>query len=107
MKVFFDPMHKLAWNYALYPPLIETQQKDTSSVIRQQIESQKCGNKKTKDAEFSEKQTVCVAGGKKCSFYQNSERFVFLLPPFWDSPFCPINDDLENINLWISLELWR
>ena len=32
--------------------------------------------------------------GKKCSFFflENLACFVFVLPPFWDSPFCLITD---------------
>ena len=36
-----------------------------------------------------------VSGGKKCSFFsENLACFVFLLPPFLDSAFCRITDEL-------------
>ena len=69
-----------------------------SSAIRQKDESQNGGNKKTKiNLRFSE----------------NFLCFVFLLPPFWDLPFCLITDeivfdilaicyDILSVTVWLS-----
>ena len=35
---------------------------------------------------------MCVSGGKKIRFSENLACFVFVLPPFCDSPFCHITD---------------
>ena len=37
---------------------------------------------------------LCVSGCKKRSFFRKIWR-AFLLPPFWDSPFCLITDKLS------------
>ena len=39
---------------------------------------------------------VCVSGGKKCSFSENSSCSVFLKHPLWDSPFCVIFNEIWN-----------
>ena len=58
-------------------------------------------NKKTRHAKFSEKQNflspdrhkyLCVSRGKKCSFSENLACYIFLLPPFGDSPVRFITD---------------
>ena len=62
-----------------------------SSLVRQKGESQNGGNKKAKHAKFSEKGTCAYQGKRNV---RNSEKFfAFLLPPFWDSPFCLITND--------------
>ena len=72
---------------------------DISSVIWQKGESQNGGNKNTKHAKFPEKRTFfnpCCAyqAVKNVHFSKNVVRFVFLLSPFWDSPFCHITGDM-------------
>ena len=66
-------------------------------------ESQNVGNKETKQAKFSIKQTflppirtlTCAYQGvRNVCFKENLACFVFLLPAFSDSPFCLITDDL-------------
>ena len=80
------------------------------SVIRQKGESQN-GRNKTKHTKFSEKRTflppdthtyLCVSGVRNVRFLENLVRFV-LLPPFWDSPFCLITDDIGTMILVIVL----
>ena len=75
-------------------------------------ESQNGGNKNTKHAKFSEKyvyvsegkiRTCAYQGVKNVRFSENLARFVFLLPPFWDSSFCHITDELIVINISLSL----
>ena len=39
---------------------------------------------------------VCVSGVRNVRFSENLACFVFLKHPFWDSPFCLINDDLRK-----------
>ena len=68
----------------------------TLSLIRQNGKSQNGGNKKIRHAKFSEKRTfltpwyayvrVCVRR-KVYFFSENLACFVFVLPPFCDSPF--------------------
>ena len=65
--------------------------KKNSKVIRQKGESQSGGNKKTKYAKFLTPHTY--HGVRNVRFSANFAYFVFLLPPFWDSPFCLITDD--------------
>ena len=38
---------------------------------------------------------------KKVRFSENLACFVFLLPPFWDSPFCHITDEVSNFAVTI------
>ena len=74
------------------------------SGIRQKGEFQKGGNKNAKQAKFSEKKNIsypliCTRACtyqrvRNISFSENLGRFVFLLPPSWDSPFCLITDEL-------------
>ena len=73
---------------------------------KQKGESQNGGNKKTKRAKFSEKRTFLppnshstyvYQGVRNVRFTENLARFVLLLPPFCDSPFCIIIDDLYEI----------
>ena len=61
-----------------------------SSVIRQKanLKSQSRGNKKAKHAKFSKKSKHNVR------FSENLACFAFLLPQFWDSPFCIITDEI-------------
>ena len=75
-----------------------------SLVIKQKGESQNGCFKKTKPAKFSEKRTFLTPCKKVCCAYQgvintrfseNLACFVFLKPPFWDSPFCLITDELS------------
>ena len=76
-----------------------------SSVIRQKGECQNGGNKKAKRAKFSKKnkhfyplirKRVCAYQRvRNVRFSENLACFAFLLPPFWDSPFCLITDELE------------
>ena len=40
----------------------------------------------------------CVSGGKNVRFSENLACFVFLLPPFSDSPFCHITDDIDEVS---------
>ena len=69
------------------------------SVIRHRGESQNGGNKKAKHTNFSEKRTFLtpwytrVRGVRYVRFSENFVCFSFLLPPFWDSPFCLIIDE--------------
>ena len=53
---------------------------DKSSVIRQKGESQDGGNKKTKQAKFSENRTF-LKGVRNIRFSENLACFVFLIPP--------------------------
>ena len=73
-------------------------------VIRQKDESRSWGNKNTKHAQFKKKNKyflppdthmyICVLGVRNIRFSENFTCFVFLLPLFWDSPFCLITDKL-------------
>ena len=74
-----------------------------SSVIRQKGESENAGNKKTKQAKFSLKQTFLTPwyahvsvrmGGKNVCFTENLACFVSLLPTFWNSSICLITDEI-------------
>ena len=88
-----------------------------SLVIRQKGKSHDGGNKKTKHAKFSKKQTcltlwcahVCVRFAPWYAhirvrireqeisvFSENLACFVFLLAPSWDSPFCLITNKFSN-----------
>ena len=51
-------------------------------------ESQNRGNKKAKHAKFSKKSKQNIR------FSENLACFTFSLPPFWDSPFCIITDEI-------------
>ena len=86
------------------------------SVIGQKGSSQYGGNKKQNMSNFLKKRTflltswyghtqkyVCVSGVRNVRFSENLGRFVFLIPPFWDSPFCLITDELEKIMLATSI----
>ena len=69
-----------------------------SSVIRQKGESQNRCFKKTKLAKFSEKRTFLTLqyaheGVRIVLFSENFACFAFLLPPFWDLPFCLITNE--------------
>ena len=78
------------------------------SVIWQKGESQKGGHKNTKYAKFSEKRTffhplirtrTCAYQRvKNVRFSEKLAYFVFLWPPFWDSPFCHITDEKEGFH---------
>ena len=57
-----------------------------SSVIWEKVESQNGGNKNTKHATHQ--------GVKNVRFSENVACFVFLLPPFWDSTFSHITDEM-------------
>ena len=73
----------------------------TSSVIRQNGESRNGCNKKGKHTKFSKQRTFLThwyAHVRNVRFSENLVYFAFLLPPFWDSPFCVINDNLFNFN---------
>ena len=57
---------------------------------------------------FTGKYYVCVSGEKNVRFLENLACFVFLLSPFWDSPFCHITDcfcpsNIQGIS-WQSME---
>ena len=58
-----------------------------SLVIRQKGESKNGGNKKRS-------MDMCVSGSKKCSFFGKLAVLSFLLPPFLDTPFCLITDNI-------------
>ena len=76
-----------------------------SMVIRQKDESQNGDNKKVKHAKFSEKRTFLTpwyahVHVRTCAYQVVTNvhfLFAFLLPPFWDSPFCLITDHLYNL----------
>ena len=69
-------------------------------------ESQHGGNTKTKHAKFSEKinfsyllihtRTYAYHGVRNVRFSENLACIIFLLPPFWDLPFCLINDKVRS-----------
>ena len=63
------------------------------SVIRQKSKSQNGGNKKTKHAKFFQKRIFLAP----FLFSENLMCFVFLLPAFWDSPFCLITNATYGI----------
>ena len=42
-------------------------------------------------------------GVKNVRFSENLACFAFLLPPFWDSPFCHITDDLTKTTLYLNI----
>ena len=63
-----------------------------ASVIRQKGESQNGGNKKAKYAKFSEKRTCAYQGVRNVRFLETLACFAFLLPLFWDLPFCLITN---------------
>ena len=77
-----------------------------SSLIKQKSESQNGGNKKTLHTKFFLKtnisyplictRTCAYQGVRNNRFSENLACFVFPLPPFWDSPFCLINDEFEH-----------
>ena len=68
----------------------------SSLVIKQNGESQNRGNKKAKHTKFSEKRIFLnpwYAHVHVC-FSENLACFAFTLPPFWDSLFCLITNEL-------------
>ena len=82
--------------------------------MRQKDEPQNGRNKKIKHTKLPENEDfiprdthpyVCVSGGKRCLFFGKFGGFVFLLPPFWDSPFCFITDVLSY--LFPYFHFWR
>ena len=83
--------------------------KSSSLIIKQKDKSQNGGSKKTKHAKFSQKTNmhtyICVSEGKKCFFSGNLECFVFLVPSFWDAPFCLITNELHSA-FTLTLLLW-
>ena len=43
---------------------------------------------------------TCAYRGKKCSFFsENLACFLFLKHPFWDSTFCLITDEFQNVQI--------
>ena len=53
---------------------------------------------------------MCVSGSINVCFSENLMCLVFLLPPFWDSPFCLITDNLwTNVKkiFSITITLWK
>ena len=90
-------------------------QNDNLSVKRQNGESQNGSSKKAKHVKFSEKQTFLTPwyartcenvsrayhGVRNVRFSENLAWFAFLLSPFWDSPLCPITDELTDVFLGI------
>ena len=77
-----------------------------SSVIRQKGESQNCGNKGSKARQIFRKTNISypLIRTRKCAyqgvrnvrFSENLACSAFLLPPFWDSPFCLITDEIQE-----------
>ena len=74
------------------------------SVIRQKGESQNGGNKKANKkwtfvtTWYAQVRTCTCAyqGVRNVRFSENLACFTFLLPLFWDSPFCLITDELPH-----------
>ena len=73
----------------------------TTSVIRQQGESQNGGNISYPPDMHT---YVTYQGVRNNSFSENLACFVVLLPPFWDSPFCIVTDKWNNIRSIIMLK---
>ena len=82
----------------------------TSSVVSQKGESQNGCFKKTKHVNFYFRKTnisYLVIRTYKCAyqevryvrFSENLACFLFLEHPFWDSHFCLITDDLNNLTI--------
>ena len=70
--------------------------KNSLPVIRQKSDSQNGGNKKAKHAKFSEKRTfLTYQGVTNVCLSENLACLSFLLPQFWDLPFCLITDELK------------
>ena len=99
-------VHYFLWEYC-YQKTVQCH--NISSVIRQEDESQNQNNKKTKHVKCFEKQvfltfdTLIMGGVGDVCFLESLVGFVFLLPPFWDSPFHLITDDLrQNLTKRIS-----
>ena len=44
---------------------------------------------------FPKKRRCAYQEVRNVRFSENLACFVFLLPPFWDSPFCPITNELK------------
>ena len=73
---------------------------NTSSVVRQKGESQNGGNKKQTTRNFPKNKHflppdthISYQRVRNVRFSKNSACFAFLLPPFWDLPFCLITDE--------------
>ena len=86
----------------------------SSSVITQKSESQNGGNKKAKPVKFSEKNPnisypeIRRHGVRNVRFFsENLVCFAFLLPPFWDSPFCLITDEFSFHLYYIKWDEWK